>query len=200
MFTGIVQTKGHVKQVQRQGQTLRLTITAADIVTPDLKLGDSIAVNGVCLTATQLATPDFTVEVMPESVRRTNLGQLRPGQLVNLERALAANGRLDGHFVLGHVDYLSQLIRRQVDQNAIKLFFKLPAAYQPYVVEKGSVAIDGVSLTIVTVTATSFEIDLIPHSQQATTLGSLKLGCAVNIETDVLGKYLVKQTQLKGTY
>ncbi|MFC6180203.1 riboflavin synthase [Lactiplantibacillus daowaiensis] len=198
MFTGIVQTQGKVTQIQHQGQTLRLTITAPTIVTPDLKLGDSIAVNGACLTATTLTDSTFTVDVMPESVRRTNLGQLHPGQAVNLERALAANGRLDGHFVLGHVDYLSQLKRRQVDQNAIKLWFSLPAAYQALVVEKGSVAVDGVSLTVVAVTATSFEIDLIPHSRLITTLGALKIGAAVNIETDILGKYLAKQTQVEG--
>ena len=197
MFTGIVQTQGQVTQLKRQGQQLVLAITAGRITTPDLKIGDSIAVNGVCLTATQIAAPVVTVEVMPESVRRTMLGELRIGAVVNLERALAVSARLDGHFVLGHVDYRSQLVRRQVDQTALRLFFKLPARYRQLVVEKGSVAVDGVSLTVVKVTSTNFEIDLIPHSQQVTTLGQLKLGAHVNIETDIIGKYISQQAQLE---
>ncbi|CAJ1229921.1 riboflavin synthase [Lactiplantibacillus xiangfangensis] len=195
MFTGIVQTQGRVKKVRRQGQSLDLTITAGTITTPDFKLGDSLAVNGACLTAVTIAAPDVVVNVMPESVRRTNLGELRPGQLVNLERALAASARLDGHFVLGHVDYQGQLVRRQVDQTSLRLFFQLPAAYQALVVEKGSVAVDGVSLTVVAVTSTTFEIDLIPHSQHSTTLGCLKIGDHVNVETDILGKYITKQVR-----
>lgn len=198
MFTGIIQNQGTLTHFRRVGRALNLTITAAPIITTALKLGDSVAVNGACLTVVALATPAFTVNVMPESVTRTNLSQLRPGQSVNLERALAANGRLDGHFVLGHVDYQGTLLRQRRDQTALKLFFSLPAAYQTQLVEKGSVAVNGVSLTVVTVQATSFEIDLIPHSQQTTNLTQLKIGDAVNVETDILGKYMTKQNQLSG--
>lgn len=199
MFTGIIQTQGHVQHVTHRGETLTLQINAPQLITPTFKIGDSVAVNGACLTATQLTATTFTVDVMPESVRRTNLGSLKPDQAVNLERPLQANGYVDGHFVLGHVDYQGRLVKQQVDQNAMRLWFSLAQPYQAQLVEKGSVAVDGVSLTVVQVTADTFEVDLIPHTQQQTTLSHLKVDDPVNIETDILGKYMVRQRSLERT-
>lgn len=200
MFTGIVKATGTVQQVTRQQQAMQLQITAPELVTPELWLGSSIAVNGACLTVTVTTATSFSVDVMPESVKRTNLGQLQVGQRVNLEPALTPKTTLDGHFVLGHVDYCGRLLRRQADQNAWRLFFELPATYQQLVVEKGSITVDGVSLTVVSVQEGQFEVDLIPHSQQVTTLGSLTVGTLVNVETDILGKYVVRQLAGKGAH
>ncbi|MFB9768564.1 riboflavin synthase [Lactiplantibacillus modestisalitolerans] len=199
MFTGIVTHHGVVQQVDNHAGELKLTLKAAALVTPKLAIGASIAVNGVCLTITTKTADAFTVDVMPESVRRTNLGRLKVGQQVNLEPALTAEQGLDGHFVQGHVDYCGELLRRASDASAQRLWFTLPAAYRPLIVEKGSVAIDGVSLTVVAVTPGAFEIDLIPHTQLATTLGQLPLGAPVNVETDILGKYVAQQLRFGGT-
>lgn len=192
MFTGIIKTVGTVTTVRHLGQALRLTVNAPAVVTPTLPIGASIAINGTCLTVVTKTATDFSADVMPESVRRTNLGQLTAGAHVNVEPALKPEDGLDGHFVQGHVDYCGRFVRKQRDQNALRLWFSLPQAYQPNVVEKGAVAVDGVSLTVVAVNATEFEIDLIPHSQAVTTLSQLRPGAPVNIETDVIGKYVAK--------
>ncbi|CAM3167059.1 riboflavin synthase [Lactiplantibacillus plajomi] len=192
MFTGIIKTVGTVTTVRHLGQALRLTVNAPAVVTPTLPIGASIAINGTCLTVVTKTATDFSADVMPESVRRTNLGQLTAGARVNVEPALKPEDGLDGHFVQGHVDYCGRFVRKQHDQNALRLWFSLPQAYQPYVVEKGAVAVDGVSLTVVAVNATEFEIDLIPHSQAVTTLSQLRPGAPVNIETDMIGKYVAK--------
>lgn len=193
MFTGIVKATGTVHTIQPHATGLTLQITAPTIVTPNLPIGASIAVNGTCLTVTKKTVTAFSADVMAETVRRTNLSQLRPGQSVNLEPALTATTGLDGHFVLGHVDYCGRLCQRIVTPSALRLFIELPATYRSLVVEKGSVAIDGVSLTVVNVSGTQFEIDLIPHSQQVTTLGALAVNTAVNVETDIIGKYVARQ-------
>lgn len=200
MFSGIVQAKGRVSQCQRDALEMTLTITAPTIVTPTLKIGDSVAVNGICLTVTALQPDAFSVAVMPETTRRTNLGQMRVGAQVNLERALQVNGRLDGHIVQGHVDYCGQVQELVPDEHALRLLISLPADYQALVVPKGSIAVDGVSLTVVAVSASTFEVDLIPHSQDVTTLSALQIGDTVNVETDILGKYLARQVVLEGSH
>mgnify|MGYP001181826302 CR=1 FL=1 len=194
MFTGIVKTRGTVQTVQRRGDGLDLTVSAPSVVNDQLLIGASVAVNGTCLTVTAKQADAFTANVMAESIRRTNLGQLRPGQLVNVEPALTLSTGLGGHLVLGHVDYCGRLLRRMVTPSALRLWISLPTAYQSLVVEKGSVAVDGVSLTVVAVTATNFEIDLIPHSQAVTTLRHLTVGAPLNVETDILGKYVARMT------
>lgn len=200
MFSGIVQTKGRVSQVHQQALEMTLTITAPTIVTPSLKIGDSIAINGICLTVTILQPDAFSVAVMPETMRRTNLMALVVGSQVNLERALQVNDHLDGHIVQGHVDYCGWVQRRVPDAHALRLLISLPSAYRALVVTKGSITIDGVSLTVVTATDTAFEVDLIPHSQAVTTLSDLQVGDMVNVETDILGKYLARQLALEGSH
>lgn len=193
MFSGIVQTKGEVHEIKRHATELTLTIKAPVIVTPTLQIGASIAVNGVCLTVTAIQEETFTVAVMPETVRRTSLQTLTSGTAVNLERALQINDHLDGHIVQGHVDYCGRVRARIADEHAIRLLISLPVAYRSLVVVKGSIAVDGVSLTIVAINDDEFEVDLIPHSQAVTTLGSVQVGDQVNIETDILGKYVARQ-------
>lgn len=191
MFTGIIKGVGRVVQLDQQDETATLTLQADLFRQIQPQLGDSIAINGTCLTATAVAVDQVTVEVMPETSRRTNLGALTVGSRVNLEPALQATARLDGHFVLGHVDTTAVLTEKKVDQNAIVLTFELAAEYAPYIVEKGSIAIDGVSLTITATDQTHFSVSLIPFTLAETVLGDRELGDRVNIETDILGKYIV---------
>lgn len=191
MFTGIIKGVGRVVQLDQQDETATLTLQADLFRKIQPQLGDSIAINGTCLTATAVTADQVTVEVMPETSRRTTLGALTVGSRVNLEPALQATARLDGHFVLGHVDTTAVLTDKQVDQNAVVLTFELATAYAPYIVEKGSIAIDGVSLTIMATDQTHFSVSLIPFTLAETVLGDRKLGDRVNIETDILGKYIV---------
>ncbi|WP_461242838.1 riboflavin synthase [Secundilactobacillus muriivasis] len=191
MFTGIIKGVGRVVQLDQQDETATLTLQADLFRQIQPQLGDSIAINGTCLTATAVAADQVTVEVMPETSRRTNLGALTIGSRVNLEPALQATARLDGHFVLGHVDTTAVLTEKKVDQNAIVLTFELAAEYAPYIVEKDSIAIDGVSLTITATDQTHFSVSLIPFTLAETVLGDRELGDRVNIETDILGKYIV---------
>lgn len=191
MFTGIIKGVGRVVQLDQQDETATLTLQADLFRKIQPQLGDSIAINGICLTATTVSTDQITVDVMPETSRRTNLGALTVGSRVNLEPALQASARLDGHFVLGHVDTTAVLTAKQADQNAIVLTFELSADYAPYIVEKGSIAIDGVSLTITATDQTHFSVSLIPFTLAETVLGDRELGDRVNIETDILGKYIV---------
>ncbi|MCH5461860.1 riboflavin synthase [Lactobacillus sp. LC28-10] len=191
MFTGIIKGIGHVVAIQRQAETAKLTISSPLFTEINPQLGDSFAINGICLTATGVADKQLSVEVMPETTRLTNLGQLKTGELVNLEPALGATARLDGHFVLGHVDTTAELVQRVEDQNATVLTFKIAPEYDDYIVKKGSIAIDGVSLTVTQAGPGQFSVSLIPYTQNQTTLGSRQVGDLVNIETDVLGKYIV---------
>lgn len=192
MFTGIIQGRGTVTAIARAATHADLTVQTPLPAQSHSRIGDSLAVNGVCLTITQLHANGFTTTMMPETSRRTTLQQLRVGAEVNLEPALRADARLDGHFVLGHVDTTVALVQRQRDENAVVLTFALPAAYRGELVEKGSVALDGVSLTLTAVTATTFSVSLIPHTLGQTGLGELQIGDLVNLETDILGKYLTK--------
>ena len=185
MFTGIVEEVGVVRSA---GQG-RLAI-AARIVMPTLEIGGSINVNGTCLTVTTMESGEFTVDVVPETLRRTNLGLLRPGDPINLERPLRADGRLDGHIVQGHVDGTGTVGEISADGEALMVRMDAPEQLTRYVVEKGFIAVDGVSLTVVHCDEAGFSVTVIPHTRDHTIFGSRSVGDAVNIEIDILAKYV----------
>jgi len=187
MFTGIVEEIGKVRAARR-GQ---LTV-AAQKVLEDTKLGDSIAVNGVCLTVTGLSPDSFSVDVMPETLRRTNLGKLRPGDGVNLERPLAVGGRFGGHFVQGHVDGVGRVLSVTPEKEALLLKFEATQEIMRYIVEKGFIAVDGVSLTVVECNSTSFTVSLVTFTLENTTLGGRRPGDMVNLEVDIIAKYVAR--------
>lgn len=189
MFTGIIEERGQVEELVRQGDSARLTIAASTVVT-DAQHGASIAVNGVCLTVVEHSPAGFTVDVMAESLDRSSLGALRAGSPVNLERAVRADGRLDGHIVQGHVDGVVELLQRNEHEHWTELRLSLPDGLAAYVAEKGSVALDGVSLTVVTVGDGYFTVCLIPTTLALTTFGTRAIGDRVNVEVDVLAKYV----------
>lgn len=194
MFTGLIQDVGTIRKVDRRGSSAVLSI-ASKLVGDDLQLGESIAVNGVCLTVTGWGSGRFTADVSPESLACTTLGYLQPGAEVNLERALRLCDRLGGHLVSGHVDCIAQLRRRYQDHNAVRFEFSVPDSAMRYLVAKGSVAIDGISLTVNEVSADGFAVAIIPHSLEMTTLRDKKAGDKVNIETDLIGRYVERFLQ-----
>lgn len=196
MFTGIIQDVGTITSLHWQAEHAQLTINTPLTEKIHSKIGDSIAVDGICLTITDLTPGHFSADVMPETVRRTNLATLTVGGHVNLEPALLVTDRLDGHFVLGHVDTTAKLVQEVQDQTAVTLSFEFPARYQTYLIEKGSVAINGVSLTITAVSKQQFSVSLIPHTMAETMLGNLETGDLINLETDILGKYLINQQEV----
>lgn len=196
MFTGIVEEIGTVSRVERMGDSVRLVIEAKEVVS-DAKLGCSIAVNGVCLTVTDFNDFSFSADVMQESLDRTSLGALTPGSRVNLERALSVSARLGGHIMQGHVDGTAELISRTPSQNWDVLRFRLDSGLSRYVVEKGSIALNGTSLTVSSVGEDHFEVSLIPTTLRETTHGELELGQKVNVEVDVLAKYVEKMMSLR---
>lgn len=187
MFTGIIEELGTVERVGAGRITVR-----AQRVLEGTRLGDSIAVNGVCLTVTHLTGADFTADVMPETLRRSSLGQLRPGSRVNLERAMAADGRFGGHIVSGHIDGMGQILALRDEGNAVWITIAAPPELLRGIVEKGSVAIDGVSLTVAAVTDQDFSVSIIPHTGGQTTLLHRRPGEQVNLETDIIGKYVFR--------
>ncbi len=191
MFTGIIEEVGRVQAVRRGARSAVLQI-AAQTVTADMKVGDSVAVNGVCLTVTQLISSGFTADVMPETLFRSNLGALAPESRVNLERALSADGRFGGHIVSGHIDGVGRVEACRRDDNA--LWYEIAAAPEllRYVVEKGSVAVDGISLTVARVNNSGFAVSVIPHTAAATTLAERRAGDSVNLECDIIAKYVEK--------
>lgn len=189
MFTGIVEELGSVSGVDNLGDSVRLTI-AATTVLQDVHLGDSIAVNGVCLTVATFDDNHFTADCMQETLNRSSLGALTVGSPVNLERAMAANGRLGGHIMQGHVDATTRLVSRESSENWDVLRFALPADLARYVVEKGSIALNGTSLTVSALGEDWFEVSLIPTTLRDTTHGDLEVGDVVNIEVDVIAKYV----------
>ena len=195
MFTGIIQATGTITRLEINEQHARLGICASALTPADLPLGASIAVNGICLTVTDWSDNDFAVDVMPETMKRTNLGHLQKGSLVNLEPALALNGKLDGHIVAGHVDTTAELVIRNENENSIELEFAVPHKYAPFIVEKGSIAIDGISLTVTMAENDHFGVSLIPYTIQNTTLAHYQVGDKANIEVDMIGRYAVKQMQ-----
>ena len=196
MFTGIIEEKGKIKAIKRGTASSVLKIEGS-IIFSDLKIGDSVAVNGVCLTATKIEGGTFEADVMHETLNRTGLGSLRPGSSVNLERAMAANGRFGGHIVSGHIDGQGTVRDIKRDDNAIWYYIEAPAEIMRYIVEKGSIAIDGISLTVAKVTETTFAVSIIPHTAAETTLSERKMGDKVNLENDIIGKYVEK---LAGPY
>ena len=195
MFTGIIQTTGTITRLEISEQHARLGICAPELIQKDLPLGASIAVNGICLTITDWSEEDFAVDVMPETMKRTNLGKLQKGSLVNLEPSLALNGKLDGHIVAGHIDTTAELVKRDENENSIELEFQVPHKYDSFIVEKGSIAIDGISLTVTMAENDHFGVSLIPYTIQNTTLAHYQVGDKANIEVDMIGRYAVKQIQ-----
>lgn len=189
MFTGLIQSVGKVRSLNRQGNSATLKIVS-ELAKEDLQLGESIAVNGVCLTVTSWDDQSFSADVSPETLSCSNLGALRPNMQVNLERALRLSDRLGGHLVSGHIDCVATVRHRFQDQNAIRFEFSVAPEAIRYLVEKGSVAVDGISLTVNAVTETSFSVAIIPHSLEKTTLQHCTEGSKVNIETDLIGRYV----------
>lgn len=191
MFTGIIEEVGQIAGIKRQGDFAVLTINGAKVLT-DAQLGDSIAVNGVCLTVTEFSPSHFCADVMAETLHRTSLGELRVGSPVNLERAMAANGRFGGHIVSGHIDGIGEIASITPTDNAVWYKIKTEPKIMRYIIEKGSITIDGISLTVVDCDAESFRVSIIPHTIANTNLGSKKVGSIVNLENDVVGKYVEK--------
>ena len=189
MFTGIIEELGTVVSVEQQGGVYALTISGGPVMKA-VETSFSMAVNGVCLTVVRASETGCVFEVIPETLRRTNIGDLEQGDSVNLERPLAANGRLDGHIVQGHVDAVGVVSKREKDGDDVRLYIDCNRAFCDYLVEKGSVAISGVSLTVVGVEDEKFDVALIPHTLAITTLRSLEIGSLVNLEADILGKYV----------
>ena len=187
MFTGIIEEVGTLERLA-SGE---IAIRAAKVL-EDVALGDSIAVNGICLTVTHFDAAHFTADVMPETVRRTSLAELRHGSRVNLERALTLQSRLGGHIVSGHIDGVGTIAAMQEEGNAILLTVRARDDLLRYIVEKGSVALDGISLTVAHAGAAEFTVSLIPHTREITNLREKRIGSRLNIETDILGKYVEK--------
>jgi riboflavin synthase len=190
MFTGLVESLGTVTRVADAGAGRRLIVS--DRLAASLAVGESIAVNGVCLTVVVLRGDEFDFDIGPETLRRTNLGTLKPGDRVNLERSLRVGDRLGGHFVQGHIDGVGTIDTRHRQGEWDDVWFRCPAELTRLMVPKGSIAVDGVSLTLVNVEAERFSVMLIPHTQVMTTLGLKQPGDAVNIETDMLAKHVAK--------
>ena len=189
MFTGIVEEMGKIVRVEKGAKSSRLTVSG-DKIFSDLKLGDSVATNGVCLTVTSFSKGIFTADVMNETLKRSNLGELRQGSMVNLERAMIANGRFGGHIVSGHIDGTGVITKIEQDDIAVWYTIRADRKIMKYIIDKGSVAIDGISLTIAKVTDNDFAVSLIPHTAKETVLGYKKTGDTVNLENDVVGKYI----------
>ena len=193
MFTGIIEEIGTVRRIEHGAKGARLTIQAKTVL-EDTRIGDSIATNGVCLTVVSMTDDSFSADVMAESLRRSSLGTLQGGSLVNLERAMAANGRFGGHIVSGHIDGTGTIASQKREDNAVWVKIKTPAPLLRYIVEKGSIAIDGVSLTVAAGTDPDFSVSIIPHTGAQTILLGKKPGDPVNHESDVIGKYVEKLT------
>ena len=191
MFTGIIEEIGEIKNIKHGSKSEILTIKGS-IVTKDSKVGDSIAVNGVCLTATSITGDTFTADVMAETMRRSSLGSLKQGSKVNLERAMLCNGRFGGHIVSGHIDGTGIIKNQEKEDNAVWVTIAASTDILRYIVEKGSIAIDGISLTVAYVDDEVFKVSIIPHTASETTLLLKNKGDIVNLENDIVGKYVEK--------
>ena len=198
MFTGIIEEVGVVKNVTKGTSSFSMLITA-DVVASDLKLGDSVNTNGACLTVTALNLNSFTVDIMPETMRKTNLGILKPGSEVNLERALMLSSRLGGHLVSGRIDGTGVIRQIKKEDNAVWITMKAGHDILRYMIPKGSVSLDGISLTVVHVDEVSFDVSLIPHTMAVTTLRNKKPGDTLNIECDMVAKYIERFTGIPGS-
>jgi riboflavin synthase len=189
MFTGIVEELGTIGSLKREGNSARLSVSSSKVTT-DSVIGDSICVNGVCLTVVEIDANGFSADVAVETLKVTNLGQLKAGDRVNLERALQLSTRIGGHLVSGHVDGVGRIREKREEGTGWKIFFEAPESLLRYVIRKGSIAIDGISLTVAEVDSQGFSIAMIPHTAKATTLGFKRAGDSVNLEADVIGKYV----------
>lgn len=189
MFTGIIEEKGRIVSIRRGMKSSVLQIAGSRIF-GDLKIGDSVAVNGVCLTVTSMANGSFTADVMSETLNRSSLGELKVNSAVNLERAMAADGRFGGHIVSGHIDGTGTISKIERDDNAVWYTIKAPEKLMRYIVEKGSIAIDGISLTVAKTSRETFSVSIIPHTIQETILDTKGVGSIVNLENDIVGKYI----------
>lgn len=196
MFTGIIEEIGKVEAVAKGSNSAVITIAAVKVL-EDTKIGDSIAVNGVCLTVTSISGRKFSADVMAETLRRSSLGSLKHGSMVNLERAMAANGRFGGHIVSGHIDGVGVISSFEKEDNAVWVEIETPAKILRYIVEKGSITIDGISLTVAKLTDSSFAVSVIPHTGEETTLLNRNPGDIVNLENDIVGKYVERLMNFK---
>ena len=190
MFTGIIQAVGEIRSRQMQGGDARLLIGTGGLDMADVALGDSIAVNGVCLTAVTFSQDSFSADVSGESLSRTTLGELQAGAKVNLEKALTPTTRLGGHLVSGHVDGVGEVIKRWSDARSERFVIRAPDALAKYIAEKGSICVDGISLTVNAVSGAEFELNIVPHTLVATTMGGFAVGRRVNLEVDIIARYL----------
>jgi len=194
MFTGIVEGIGKVERISKNTKNrsaIQLTVNLGKY-SKGLKVGQSVALNGVCLTATKLSKSNCIFEMIEETTKKTDLGNLKPGSIVNIERSLKAGDRLEGHFVLGHVDGVGTIKKIQNKSKEVQIWFEIPKALTKYVVKKGSIAIDGISLTVVDVKNNLASVCLIPHTIEITNFSKKNIGDKINIETDILGKYILK--------
>jgi len=189
MFTGIVEETGTVKSISMAGSSGTIVIEAKKVL-ENTQIGDSIAVNGICLTVTSMTANSFSADVMAETVRRSSLSECRSKDKVNLERAMAADGRFGGHIVSGHIDGTGTIVSLKREENAVWVKIKTTAAIMKYIVEKGSICIDGISLTVAKVAENDFSVSVIPHTGEETTLLKKKAGDTVNLENDIVGKYI----------
>mgnify|MGYP006267418841 CR=1 FL=1 len=189
MFTGIIEEMGTVRALRRSGGAARLSLSASKVLHGTV-IGDSICVNGVCLTVVDKGSTEFSADVAIETLRVTNLGELTPGSPVNLERALQLSSRIGGHLVSGHVDAVGRIREKREEGNGWRLTFDTPEQILRYVIKKGSVAIDGISLTVADIDARGFSVAMIPHTAKLTTLGFKSSGDSVNLEADIIGKYV----------
>ncbi len=189
MFTGIIKARGTIAAIQRRGGDVRLTVRSSGLPWSDYELGESIAVNGVCLTAVAFHDDGFDTDVSVETLNVTGLGKLEVGSAVNLEPSISLGERLGGHLVSGHVDCTGTVAARAADARSIRLVIEIPTEYARYVAKKGSVCMDGVSLTINEVSANSFEVNIIPHTAEVTIIEHYKVGTVVNVEVDLLARY-----------
>ena len=196
MFTGIVEELGTVEAVEQQSDAVRLTVRATTAL-DGTDLGDSIAVNGCCLTVAERSAVTWTADVMAETLDKTGLGSLATGDRVNLERAATVGSRLGGHLVQGHVDAVGHVVRREPGEHWDVVTISMPRELAPYLVDKGSITVDGVSLTVVEAQQDGFTVSLIPETLRRTTLGFREPGDAVNLEADVIGKYVARQLELR---
>jgi len=194
MFTGIVEGIGKVKKIEKQTKNRSAVLMTVDLGShsKDLKIGQSVALNGVCLTVTNIDKSNCKFEMIDETIKKTDLGNLEEGGIVNIERSLKAGDRLEGHFVLGHVDGVGIIEKILTKPKEVQIWFKIPKSLAKYVVKKGSIAVDGISLTVVDVKKNLILVCLIPHTMQVTNFRTKKIGDKINIETDILGKYIMK--------
>lgn len=196
MFTGLIEEIGKVQSIVKSTKSAKITIKASRVL-EEVKIGDSISTNGVCLTVTEFTTKSFVVDIMAETMRRSNLHLLSPGDEINLERALRLSDRLGGHLVSGHIDGMGAISNYENEDNAVWVTVSTDPEILKYIVQKGSIAIDGISLTVAYVDDSAFKVSIIPHTKEITTLLRKKIGDIVNLECDMVGKYIEKMLSFK---